>query len=190
MYAHVGTFTTWDDQPSEGIYSFAVDPADGALELVGVTALADPTFLAASSRGMLYAATHTSSFDGAPGAGLVAFAAGEDGSLRRLGQARVPSPHPVYVGLDRTERHVLVASGLGGAASGYAVGEDGVPSVATSVLALPGEPSIPLGGLLLVANQESGDVRAYRVDEQTGTVKAIGARTPVPCPVCVRLIGP
>jgi 6-phosphogluconolactonase len=49
------------------------------------------------------------------------------------------------VSLDRGERFALVASGLGGAASSYALGEDGVPSEATSVLAFPGEPSIPLG---------------------------------------------
>jgi 6-phosphogluconolactonase len=112
---------------------------------VGVAPLPDPTFLAASSRGIVYAATHTAFFEGAPGAGLVAYALSEDGSLRRLGQARVPSPHPVYVGLDREERYVLVASGLGGAASAYAVAGDGVPSAAASVLPFPGEPSIPLG---------------------------------------------
>jgi 6-phosphogluconolactonase len=144
----------------------------------------------------------------------------------------------VYVNLDRGERFALVASGLGGAASAYALGEDGVSSEATSVLAFPGEPSIQAadlhvhpsgrflyasnrghdsiaafaierggrlravghtatgrgprgfaltldGRVMLVANQRSGDVRAYRVDPDTGHVTATGARTAVPCPVCV-----
>jgi 6-phosphogluconolactonase len=144
-YAHVGTFTSWDDQPSEGVYSFAVDPDDGSMASVGITALDDPSFLAVSSRGVVYVATHTSFFEGEPGAGLVAYAVEPGGTLRRLGHARVPSPHPVYVSLDRAERFVLVASGLGGAVSAFAIAGDGTPGPAASVLQLDGAPSVPLG---------------------------------------------
>jgi 6-phosphogluconolactonase len=142
VFAHVGTFTTWDEQPSEGIYSFAVEE-DGALTPVSVTPVPDPSFLAASERGTLYAATHSSHFEGEPGAGLVAFAVAEDGTLRRLGHARVPSPHPVHLSVHRD--HVLVASGLGGAASAYPIGGDGVPGAVSGVLPFGDEPSVRLG---------------------------------------------
>lgn len=44
----------------------------------------------------------------------------------------------------------------------------------------------PSGRLLLVANQRSGTVTAFRVDPDTGRVTATGSVAEVPAPVCVR----
>jgi 6-phosphogluconolactonase len=203
-YAHVGTFTTWDDQPSEGVYSFSVDLDDGSLAAMGVTLLDDPSFLAVSSRGVVYVATHTSYFEGEPGAGLVAYAVESGGTVRRLGHARVPSPHPVYVSLDRAERFVLVASGLGGAVSAFAIGDDGTPGPAAGVVQLDGAPSVPLGvrstipmafgpgaphphcvvaspdnRFVLVPNLTHDQVHVLAFDPATGALRAHGA---VPSP--------
>lgn len=146
MQVHVGTFTAWGDAASEGIYCFRCDAETGALERMGTAALENPSILAVSTtRRMLYAVTHTSHFADAPGAGLVAYAIEPSGELRRLGDQRIPSPHPASVALDQAERHVLAASGLGGAASVLPIGCDGVPRPPTAVVQLEGRPSVPLG---------------------------------------------
>ena len=136
MLAYVGTFTQWDDQPSEGIYGFACDPDDGTLEPVTVEPLPNPSFLALAD-GVLYAATHTSHFEGEPGCGLVSYAVADGGALRRTASVRLPSTHAVHVSLAGAD--VLVACGLGGAVCAVAGG------AVTAVAQLDGAPTVPLG---------------------------------------------
>ena len=46
----------------------------------------------------------------------------------------------------------------------------------------------PTGTLLLAANQESSNVVAFRIDQETGELDATGEVTEVPTPVCLKLV--
>lgn len=46
----------------------------------------------------------------------------------------------------------------------------------------------PTGKFLLAANQNSSSITVFRLDEQTGKLSATGKPTPVPSPVCLKLI--
>lgn len=146
-FAFVGTFTQWADQQSEGIYQFALDEETGSLDPVGTTPIVNPSFLAVSpSRGVVYTATHSSHFEGEAGAGVVGFAIDTaSGGLTRINHQLVPSPHPAYINVDRSERFVLIASGLGGAASVFPLDDDGRLAAASDVQQFEGEPSVRLG---------------------------------------------
>ena len=46
----------------------------------------------------------------------------------------------------------------------------------------------PSGRWLLAANQDSGNVVVFKVDEQTGRLAATGSEIKVGSPVCVRFV--
>jgi len=48
----------------------------------------------------------------------------------------------------------------------------------------------PSGTLLLVANQRSDSIVAFRIDPATGRLMATGTRIDVPAPVCLRFVDP
>ena len=48
----------------------------------------------------------------------------------------------------------------------------------------------PRGRLLFAANQNSGTMMVFTIDETSGQLKASGAPVEVPSPVCVRFLPP
>ncbi|MGD9043078.1 MAG: lactonase family protein [Desulfobacterales bacterium] len=48
----------------------------------------------------------------------------------------------------------------------------------------------PSGTFLLVANQDSDTIVTFRIDSQTGKLQSTGQATPVPTPVCIKIIAP
>jgi 6-phosphogluconolactonase len=200
-YAYVGSWASFTDAPAEGIYAYRLDGETGALEHLQTVPLPDASFLAASAaRSRLYAVTHSSYFEGEPGAGLVAYAVdGSTGELTRLGHRVVPLPHPPHVSLDRSERFLLVAAGLGGGIAVVRLADDGSLGDVTDVVRFPGEPSVPLGQrvtlpihprpgapyphsiqidrgnrFVLVGDMGASRVAVFRLDPERGTLAAAG----------------
>lgn len=151
MFAYVGCHT----KPSlggvfngvgEGVYAFAVDPADGSMTKIDVGAAPDPTFLAISpATRTLYAGSHSVVFEGGPGAGVTAFRIGADGRLNRLNAQRIAHPHVTTVALDRTGRFLLVASSLGGAVSALPIAADGRLGAVSDAAQFEGQAVIAVG---------------------------------------------
>ena len=46
----------------------------------------------------------------------------------------------------------------------------------------------PSGQFLLAANQSSGNIVVFRIDEQTGALEPTGVVSEVPSPVCVKFL--
>ena len=149
-YVYIGTFGSLTARQSEGIYCFACEEGDGQLRPVQVVPLQDPSYLTVSRRrNVLYAATHSASFEGQAGSGVVAFAIDPgSGKLTRLGSELVPSAHAGYIGLDRDERFVLVACGLGGAVAALPIDDGGRLLPVCDLFQFDGTPYVPLGTVL------------------------------------------
>ena len=131
MFGFVGSHSRPDlggvfNGVGEGVYVVKIDPSDGRVKKIDTAALPDPTWLAISrSKRMLFAASHSVWFEGKPGAGVTAFAIGEDGKLTRINSQRIIYPHVTMISLDRSERFLLAASSLGGAVSVLPIEADG-----------------------------------------------------------------
>ena len=200
-YAYVGSWASFTDAQAEGIYAYRLDDETGALVHVQTVPLPERLLLAASpARSRLYAVTHSSFFEGEPGAGLVAFAVdGATGELTRLGHRVVPLPHPPHVSLDRSGRFLLVAAGLGGGIAVVRVADDGSLGDVSDVVRFPGEPTVPLGEritlpihprprapyphsiqidrgnrFVLVGDMGASRVAVFRLDPERGTLSVAG----------------
>jgi 6-phosphogluconolactonase len=131
---YVGTYTTGK---SEGIYSYRLKLASGALERVGVTkGVVNPSFLTIAPNGRwLYAVNETEEFKGQPSGAVSAFAIEpKTDGLRLLNQQPSQGGAPCYVSVDRTGRFVLVANYVGGNVAVLPINVDGSLGAATSVM--------------------------------------------------------
>jgi len=114
---YIGAFTRSGIQGgrSEGIWVVRLEPKGPSLAVESVFDLdSDPSWVHVSARrGMVYAAAHTSRFEGQLGGAVVAFATDAvTGALRRVNHQPVPFPHPNH--LCEIGGHLLATSGLGG----------------------------------------------------------------------------
>lgn len=144
-HCYVGTFTHFGK--SDGIYVLEFDARSGEGTIVQKVVVGDPSYLAlASRRRMLYSASHVPSFEGTPGAGIVAWSIHpHSGELTRVGHQVAPNGHAAYISIDQTDRWLLVASSLGGAVSIFPIDADGRPGKASCIIEHDGVAAVPRG---------------------------------------------
>jgi 6-phosphogluconolactonase len=118
---------TYNRRGSQGIYTYRLDLAKGALERVSACEVADnPSYLALHPSGRyLYAINEVNEFHGQPGGGMTALAIGEDGALTVLNQQSVVGTGPCYVSVDATGRYAFSANYAGGSVCMLPIAEDG-----------------------------------------------------------------
>jgi 6-phosphogluconolactonase len=109
----IGTYT---GKGSKGIYTLRMDPQTGQLSepvLAGETE--NPSFLAFHpAKPVLYAVNETSTFEGAEGGGVTAFAVGKDGALTKLNAQPTKGGGPCFLTVDKSGGSVLLANYGGG----------------------------------------------------------------------------
>lgn len=121
---YVGTYT---NGASGGIYRFRLQMETGAVEPLGVTVAEQPSFLALHpTQPWLYAVSETTSYAGAPGGSVCAYAIEPgSGSLRLLGCESSGGAAPCHLHLDRTGQYLLVANYGGGSVAVLPLRPDG-----------------------------------------------------------------
>jgi 6-phosphogluconolactonase len=127
---YVGSFTRSGVQRGRGTGVSILRFEEGGPTLAheGIAPLdADPSWIQVlPHRGTVYAAAHTSRFEGQLGGAVVAFAInGDSGGLRRLNQQPVPFPHPNHICVVG-DRFLLTSSGLGAGVTVLPIANDGV----------------------------------------------------------------
>lgn len=143
LFLYAGTLTRLGR--SDGLYVLRLTP-DGSFAQLQVVALADPSFVAVDRcHGAVHAASHTATFDGAPGGGISSWRIGDDGCLTELSREVVPCAHPAHLALDRTERWALLACTMGGGVAVAPVGDDGAVGPVLQPVLHDGPPMMPLG---------------------------------------------
>lgn len=117
QFAYVGTY----NPNGEGIYRFAVNPANGALSgKTLVSQLPNPAQLTVDAQGKtLYAASESEK------GVVVAYAIAQDGSLSKLNEVSSQGAGPVYLSLTPDGRHLLVANYVSGSKAVLPVMADG-----------------------------------------------------------------
>jgi len=131
VYVYVGTYT----QPlphvvgkGEGIYRFTLDPNDGALKPVGLTAnVVSPSFLALHpSQGFLYAVEEAAEAPGELTGTVAAFAvSAEDAGLTFLNRQSTRGNGPCHLTVDATGAYLLVTNHGSGSVAVYPIRTDG-----------------------------------------------------------------
>ena len=197
IHAYVGSWSLSSEDGGDRIAHCHLDPATGALEIVGradVRAVA--SICISRSQRSLYAAVHASRFEGVDGGALVGFSIDPDtGALTRHSEIRGLHPHPNTVTFDRDERCLLVASGLGGALTVVPLGADGLLTEPSQVIRFDGPAVVPLGtrgvpasfprespfphcvvaapgnGFVLVADMIQSGIRVHRLDAAAGRIE-------------------
>lgn len=151
MFALLGSHTPKDlggvhNGSGKGVYSCRVEDDRGTLSIVDVAALPDPTWLALlPARRLLYAASHSTRFEGQPGAGVTAFKVDTDGTLKRLNAQRVAHPHVTHIAPDRRGRFLFTASSAGGAVSVLPISADGSLEPVSDFIQFEGDVLIGVG---------------------------------------------
>ena len=123
--AYVGTGT---ESPSEGIYAFRFDEADGALEPLGLAATTpNPAFLVMSPDGrFLYAVNEATRDNKSNGRTVVAFAVEGGGpQLKFIDKEPCGGDRPVAIAIDPKGRFVFVANFASGTTSALRIRPDG-----------------------------------------------------------------
>jgi 6-phosphogluconolactonase len=149
MDVYVGSFTKSGIQAGRalGVSVLRFDPgrALGVHDVFGLDA--DPSWVQVSSRtSVVYAAAHTSRFEGQLGGAVVALARDQrTGRLTRLGQQPIPFPHPNHLSLTKNDSVMLVASGLGAGITVLPIHSDGRLAEASFVVHHDGTALIPFG---------------------------------------------
>ena len=134
LIAYIGTYTS---RGAEGIYTFAFDPATGALTPVDVTTgIENPTFLALDpQQRCLYAVSEVGTADGQPSGAVVAFSIEpQTGRLSLLNHALTGGKGPCHVCVDQTGQAVLAANYQSGSACVLPRLDDGRLGTATEVI--------------------------------------------------------
>lgn len=150
MRIYVGSFTSEGHQAgrSLGVAALAFDDRSGMLTHEATLPLPpDPSWLTPSPRDRtLYAAMHTSRFEGQSGGAIVALAVDPtNGALRRSGHIVLPFPHPNHLAASADGRFLVAASGLGGGLTVVALAADGAPREPTFAQQQEGSAIIPFG---------------------------------------------
>ena len=111
---YIGTYTQADG--SQGVYQAELNPADGALKLVGLAGEANnPSFLALpADEKFLYAVSEVADFDDSKGGAASAFAVDAAGKLALLNHQSSGGAGPCFISLDNAGKHALVANYGGG----------------------------------------------------------------------------
>jgi 6-phosphogluconolactonase len=179
LLVYVGTYT---DGASEGIYLCRLQPAAGALQLLGLAAqCANPSYLALNAAGRrLYAVNEN------PGAlgRISAFSRDpHTGALSLLNQQSSHGGAPCHLALDRGGRHLFVANYMGGNVAVFPIAADGSLREATDVVRHAGSSIHPTrqsaphphavvpdpdGDLVYVPDLGLDRVLQYRLDPQAG----------------------
>ncbi|AMV40693.1 lactonase family protein [Planctomyces sp. SH-PL62] len=185
-WVYVGTYTNSKESPSEGIYRFEFDPADGSLAPKGVAAeFADPSFLAVHpSKKFLYAVGELGEFQGAKAGGVGAFSLdAATGELKPINQQSSGGAHPCHLTVDPTGKAVLVANYSGGSVACLPIEADGSLRPASSFIQHqgksvdPGRQTAPhahsvnldpAGKIALVADLGLDKVLLYDLDAAAG----------------------
>jgi len=142
MLVYVGTYTR---KEGEGIYLYRVDLAKGKLELVDVTPIISPSFLAIHPSGRyLYSVNEVGELEGKPSGGVSAFAIDpETGKLRFLNQQLSQGEGPCYVSVDKTGKFAFVANYVGGSVAVLPIREDGALEPASDFVQHEGKGADP-----------------------------------------------
>lgn len=122
---YVGTYT---DAGSEGIYTYRLDLATGALTHEITTAgITSPAFLAFSpGKKFLYAVNEMGEFQGKSSGAVSAFSVNQEtGALTLLNQQPSQGAHPCHISVDATGKWVLAANYTGGNVIMFPVQADG-----------------------------------------------------------------
>ncbi|NKB68607.1 MAG: beta-propeller fold lactonase family protein [Candidatus Latescibacteria bacterium] len=124
MWMCIGTYTKGT---SEGVYTYRLDPATGALSHACTMPGDNPSFVALSPAGdHLYAINEIGQLNGQPGGGITAYALDRsNGQLRQLNQQSTVGPGPCHVHIDATGRYALAANYGGGSACILPIAADG-----------------------------------------------------------------
>jgi 6-phosphogluconolactonase len=123
----VGTYTGrlgHVDGQAEGIYTYRMDPSNGALTQLSVTTgIANPSFVAFDPQHRyLYAVSEVQEFDGQPGGGVYAYAVNRrTGALTFLNAQPSQGTDPCHLSVDATGKWVLVANYSSGSVSIYPI---------------------------------------------------------------------
>jgi 6-phosphogluconolactonase len=188
--AYIGTYTRTEPHvqgKAEGIYTYRLDSATGALQYLSVAAGAvNPSFLAVdSARRYLYAVEELDVYEGVPGGAVSVFAIDQHSSaLTLINHQPTHGAHPCYVGFDNSERYALVANYSGGNVSVFPIGTDGALAPASTVVPHEGVPThhdaphphsivaTPDSRYLLAPDCGLDRIFIYRLDTERGTLIA------------------
>jgi 6-phosphogluconolactonase len=124
ILAFIGTYTRGK---SEGVYTYRLDPATGALSYVSVAkGLVNPSFVAIHPQWhTLYAVNEVSELGGKPGGGVAALRIEANGALTLLSQQSTIGKGPCHVSVDHSGKMVMVANYGSGSVAAYLVQADG-----------------------------------------------------------------
>ncbi|MEZ4867636.1 MAG: lactonase family protein [Caldilineaceae bacterium] len=131
MRLYIGTYTRSLPHvaaKSEGIYLAEMDPASGALAIIGKTTdVSNPSFLALHPSGnYLYAVNEVGDFGGQSSGAVSAFAIDRaSGALTFLNQEPTNGAAPCHLVVDATGHYLLTANYSGGSVAVHPIGSDG-----------------------------------------------------------------
>ena len=109
----VGTYTSWGQTRSEGVYVYNMDPATGALKPAGVgKGVVNPSFVTVDPQARyLFSANEAGKVEGKPAGGVAAFAIDpKTKALTLLNQQYYPDGGPCYVCVEQTGKYALTAN--------------------------------------------------------------------------------
>jgi 6-phosphogluconolactonase len=182
---YVGTYT---DSGSKGVYSFRFDAKTGFTGPLELAATSDnPSFLAVDpSHRFLYAANEIESFGGKSDGSISVFAIEPKTSkLTAVQQVSSVGWGPVYVSLDQTARHLLVANYGAGTIAVLPILSDGRLGPPTTIVAHLGTKANPArphaiyatndNRFVLVPDLGLNKLFVYRFDASKGSLTADAA---------------
>ncbi|MEO8098105.1 MAG: lactonase family protein [Acidobacteriota bacterium] len=184
---YIGTYT---QGASKGIYSYAYDPATGALtDPILAAATVSPSFLAAHPNGRtLYAVNESRRYNGIANSGSVsAFTINRStGALTALNTVATLGADPCHLVVDRTGRWLFVANYSGGSVAIVPIREDGSLDDSTKVVQHTGAAKVdpvrqeaahahsvdisPDNKFLYVSDLGNDQIVIYRFDSVTGSL--------------------
>jgi 6-phosphogluconolactonase len=159
FWVYVGTYTG-GKSPSEGIYLFELELADGRLIPRGVAGRSkDPSFLAIHPSGrFLYSVNELGELNGRPGGGVTSYAIDRlTGGLTTLNQQASAGAGPCHLTVDRTGKVVLVANYGSGSVAALPIQENGSLKPASSAIQHEGQGTDP-------SRQEGPHAHSINVD--------------------------
>ena len=179
---YIGTYTSG---ASKGIYRGLFDTSTGELTDVKLAASAvNPSFLAVHPMGkMVLAVNEVTDFNGASSGAISAYEIQDNGMLSLLSQQGTEGGAPCYVTTDAAGRWAFVANYVGGNATVFPVGDDGLLGVAASIVQHEGS-SVnkdrqagphahcieldPAGHFAFVADLGLDKIMVYALDAESG----------------------
>lgn len=166
ILVYVGTYTR---KGSQGIYIYQFDPVTGRLEVAGIAAADNPSFLAIRpDKGTLYAVNEVGEFRGEPTGAVSAFAIDpETGMLAYLNQQPSLGQAPAHVSVGQAGNFVYVANYTSGTAAVFPIEMDGSLAPASDSVQHTGsgpDQRRQQGPHAHSINLDPGNARAYVAD--------------------------